>query len=217
MDLANFIEHTNLKPNATPEDIKKLVDEAIKYNFFGVCVNPVYVKMASDLIKESGKDIKVVCVVNFPLGANKLETTLFQIEEALEDGADEIDTVINIGAIKAGNYKLVADELSAQKKACGDKNLKVILETDLLNSAEIKVACLNCMTAGVDFVKTSTGFVKDGVGATVENVKLMYNTVSKKGIKIKASGGIKSRLSALDLVNAGASRLGTSSGVLIVQ
>ena len=217
MDLANYIEHTNLKPNATPEDIKKLVDEAVKYNFFGVCVNPIYVKLASDLVKESGKDIKVVCVVNFPLGANKLKTTLFQIEEALEDGADEIDTVINIGAIKSGNYKLVADELSAQKKACGNKNLKVILETDLLNSAEIKVACLNCMTAGVDFVKTSTGFVKDGVGATVENVKLMYNTVSKTGIKVKASGGIKSRLSALDLVNAGASRLGTSSGVLIVQ
>jgi len=217
MELARYIEHTNLKPNATEDDIKKLVSEAIQYNFFGICVNPIYVKLAHDLVKQSGKDIKVVCVVNFPLGANKLSTTIFQIEEAIEDGADEIDTVINIGAIKAGNYKLVADELLEQKKACKDKNLKVILETDLLNPAEIKVACLNCMTAGVDFVKTSTGFVKDGTGATVENVKLMYNTVSKKGIGVKASGGIKSRLFATDLVNAGASRLGTSSGVSIVQ
>lgn len=217
MELARYIEHTNLKPNATEDDIKKLVSEAIQYNFFGICVNPIYVKLAHDLVKQSGKDIKVVCVVNFPLGANKLSTTIFQIEEAIEDGADEIDTVINIGAIKAGNYKLVADELLEQKKACKDKNLKVILETDLLNPAEIKVACLNCMTAGVDFVKTSTGFVKDGTGATVENVKLMYNTVSKKGIGVKAAGGIKSRLFATDLVNAGASRLGTSSGVSIVQ
>ena len=217
MNLANYIEHTNLKPNATEEDIKKLVGEAIQYDFFGVCVNPIYVKLAHDLIKNSGKDIKVVCVVNFPLGANKLTTTLFQIEEAIEDGADEIDTVINIGAIKAGNYKLVADELTEQKKACGDKKLKVILETDLLNSAEIKVACLNAMTAGVDFVKTSTGFVKDGVGATVENVKIMYNTVAKKGIQVKAAGGIKSKLTAIDLINAGATRLGTSSGVMLVQ
>ncbi|MDO5437971.1 MAG: deoxyribose-phosphate aldolase [bacterium] len=217
MELSKFIEHTNLKPDAAPEDIKKLVDEAVSYDFFGVCVNPIYVKLAHDLIKESGKDIKVVCVVNFPLGANKLSTTVAQIKEAIEDGADEIDTVINIGAVKAGNYKLVADELSEQKKACGDKNLKVILETDLLNSAEIKVACLNCMTANVDFVKTSTGFVKDGVGAKVEDVKLMYNTVSKKGIGVKASGGIKSKLTAIDLINAGASRLGTSSGVQIAQ
>lgn len=217
MELSKFIEHTNLKPDAAPEDIKKLVDEAVSYDFFGVCVNPIYVKLAHDLIKESGKDIKVVCVVNFPLGANKLSTTVAQIKEAIEDGADEIDTVINIGAVKAGNYKLVADELSEQKKACGDKNLKVILETDLLNSAEIKVACLNCMTANVDFVKTSTGFVKDGVGAKVEDVNLMYNTVSKKGIGVKASGGIKSKLTAIDLINAGASRLGTSSGVQIAQ
>ena len=217
MELAKYIEHTNLKPNATTDDIKKLVNEAIENDFLGVCVNPIHVKLAHDLIKASGKDIKVVCVVNFPLGANKLSTTIFQIEEAIEDGADEIDTVINVGAVKEGNYKLVADELSEQKHACKDKKLKVILETDLLSPAEIKVACLNCMTAGVDFVKTSTGFVKDGVGATVENVKLMYNTVSKKGIKVKAAGGIKSKLSAIDLINAGAERIGTSSGVIIVR
>lgn len=217
MELAKYIEHTNLKPNASQDDIKKLVQEAVQYGFYGVCVNPVYVKLAHNLIKDSNKDIKVICVVNFPLGANSLSTTIFQIEEAIENGADEIDTVINIGAIKSGNYKLVADELTEQKKACKDKKLKVILETDLLNSAEIKVACLNCMTANVDFVKTSTGFVKDGVGATVENVKLMYQTVAKKGMGVKAAGGIKSKLAAMDLINAGASRLGTSSGVLIVS
>lgn len=217
MELQKYIEHTNLKPDATPSDIEKLVSEAVEFDFFGVCVNPLYVKLASDLIKKSEKDIKVVCVVNFPLGANKINSTISQIKEAIQDGADEIDTVINIGAVKAGNYKQVADELILQKEACRDKKLKVILETDLLTPAEIKVACLNCMTANVDFVKTSTGFVKDGVGAKVEDVKLMYNTVSKKGIGVKAAGGIKSKLYALDLINAGASRLGTSSGVQIIR
>ncbi len=217
MELAKYIEHTNLKPDATADDIKKLVEEAIQYGFFGVCVNPVYVKLAKSLIEESNKDIKVVCVVNFPLGANKVNTTINQIKEAIADGADEIDTVINIGAIKSGNYKQAADEITLQKQAAGDKNLKVILETDLLTPAEIKVACLNCVAAGANFVKTSTGFVKNGVGATVENVKLMYSSVAKRNIGVKASGGIKSKLMALDLISAGAARLGTSSGVQIVQ
>lgn len=217
MELAKYIEHTNLKPDAAPADIEKLVSEAVEFNFFGVCVNPMYVKLAKDLILKSGKDIKVVCVVNFPLGANKINTTLSQIKEAISDGADEIDTVINIGAVKSGNYKLAADEIFLQKNACGDKKLKVILETDLLTPAEIKVACLNCVTSNADFVKTSTGFVKDGTGATVENVKLMYSSVAKRGIGVKASGGIKSKLAALDLIASGASRLGTSSGVQLVQ
>ncbi len=212
MELSKYIEHTNLKPEATKNDIEKLVAEAIQYDFFGVCVNPVYVAFAKELIKKSGKDIKVICVVNFPLGANKIDTTLLQIKDAIEDGADEIDTVINIGAIKEGNYKKAADELILQKQACKDKILKVILETDLLSQPEIKVACLNCITAGVDFVKTSTGFVKGGIGATVENVKLMYNTVSGRGLKVKAAGGIKSKLSALDLIASGAERIGTSAG-----
>ncbi len=217
MELSKYIEHTNLKPDATSDDIKRLVSEALDFGFFGVCVNPIYVKLAHDLILNSGKDVKVICVVNFPLGANKISTTVSQINEAIKDGADEIDTVINIGAIKSGNYKLAADEIVLQKSACGNKPLKVILETDLLSSAEIKVACLNCVTAGADFVKTSTGFVKDGVGATVENVKLMYQTVARNGLKVKAAGGIKSKLAALDLIAAGASRLGTSSGVQLVQ
>ena len=217
MELSKYIEHTLLKPDATPYDIEKLVGEAVQYNFFGVCVNPCYVKLAKELVLKSGKDIKVVCVVNFPLGANKVNTTVAQIKEAIEDGADEIDTVINIGAVKSGNYKQAADELALQKQAAGDKILKVILETDLLTPAEIKVACLNCVTANVDFVKTSTGFVKDGVGATVENVRIMYQTVAKKNIKVKAAGGIKSKLMAFDLINSGAERLGTSAGVQLVM
>lgn len=217
MELSRYIEHTNLKPDAVPDDIKKLVDEAVKYDFFGVCINPCYVSLARKLVDESKKDIKVVCVVNFPLGANKINTTISQIKEAITDGADEIDTVINLGAVKSGNYKLAADEISMQKQAAGDKKLKVILETDLLTSAEIKVACLNCVTSNADFVKTSTGFVKGGIGATVENVKLMYSSVAKRNIGVKASGGIKSKLLALDLIAAGASRLGTSSGVQLVQ
>ena len=115
MELAKYIEHTNLKPDATADDIKNLDEEAIQYGFFGVCVNPVYVKLAKSLIEESNKDIKVVCVVNFPLGANKVNTTINQIKEAIADGADEIDTVINIGAIKSGNYKQAADEITLQK------------------------------------------------------------------------------------------------------
>lgn len=217
MELAKYIEHTNLSPAATPDDIKKLVEEAAQYGFFGVCVNPVYVRWAKELIKRTNKDIKVVCVVNFPLGSNRLSTTVAQIKDAVMDGADEIDTVINISAIKSGNYKLMADELSAQKRAANGKILKAILETDLLTGAEIKIACLNCMTSGADFVKTSTGFVKNGAGATVENVKLMYQTVAKKGLGVKASGGVKSKLAALDLINAGATRIGTSSGVQICQ
>ena len=217
MELSQYIEHTILKPTATPDDIKKLVEEACKHNFLGVCVNPCYVKLAKDLVKEANKDIKVVCVVNFPLGSNKVSTTIQQIEEAIIDGADEIDTVINIGAIKAGNYKQVADELVLQKEACKDKVLKVILETDLLTSAEIKVACLNCMTANVDFVKTSTGFVKGGVGAQVEDVKLMYETVKDAGLEVKASGGVRDIEKAKLVIEKGASRIGTSSSIKIVE
>ncbi|MCD8024773.1 MAG: deoxyribose-phosphate aldolase [Candidatus Gastranaerophilales bacterium] len=217
MDLAKYIEHTKLSPSATPEDIKLLVEEAIYYGFLGVCVNPQYVKFAADLIKEKNARTKVISTVNFPLGANKINTTLSQIEDAIKDGADEIDTVINIGALKAGNCKQASDELILQREASKGKILKVILETDLLTGAEIKIACLNCVSANVDFVKTSTGFVKDGIGATVENVKLMYQTVGKKGIGVKAAGGIKSKLLAYDLINAGATRLGTSSGVQLMK
>lgn len=219
MDIAKYIEHTLLKPGATEADIKKLIDEAFEYKFFGVCINPNFVKCARKYIDENKEkgDVKLVSVVNFPLGTNSMDTTLVQVHEAINEGADEIDTVINISAIKMGDYKRVSDEIKSTKNVCGKHNLKVILEVDLLTRDEIKKACLNCITAGADFVKTSTGFLKNGLGATKENIRLMSETVSRRGLGVKASGGIRTRVQAIDLIEAGADRLGTSSGVAIVK
>lgn len=211
----NYIEHTLLKPEASREDIKTLILEAKEYSFFGVCTNPCYVSYARELIGNS--DIKLVSVVNFPLANNVIDTTLYQTELALKMGADEIDTVINLSELKNKNYKKVADDIRRTKEICKDKNLKVIIETDLISKEEIKIACKCASEGGADFVKTSTGFVKNGTGAKVEDVKLMYETVSPLGMKVKASGGIKTYTQALELINAGASRLGTSSGVDIVK
>ena len=166
--------------------------------------------------KEKG-NVKLVTVVNFPLGTNSMDTTMVQVHEAVNEGVDEIDTVINLSAIKMGDYKKVSDEIKIQKGICDKRNLKVILEVDLLTRDEIKKACLNCITAGADFVKTSTGFLKDGLGATTENIRLMSDTVSRRGMGVKASGGIRTRVQAIDLINAGADRLGTSSGVAMVK
>ena len=219
MDIAKYIEHTLLKPGATESDIKKLNDEALEYKFFGICINPNFVKCARKYLDENKDrgDVKLVTVVNFPLGTNSMDTTLVQVHEAINEGADEIDTVINISAIKMGDYKRVSDEIKSTKNVCGKHNLKVILEVDLLTRDEIKKACLNCITAGADFVKTSTGFLKNGLGATTENIRLMSETVSRRGLGVKASGGIRTRVQAIDLIEAGADRLGTSSGVAIVK
>ncbi len=215
MELAKYIEHTLLKPTATIEDITTLVEEAVKYGFFGVCINPAHVRHAKNIT--SGTDIKVVTVVNFPLGANAIDTTLVQTHQALSDGADEIDTVINLGALKEGDYKKVTDDIRATKNICSNNILKVILETDLLTNDEIKKACLACVSGGADFVKTSTGFVKNGLGARTDFVRLMAQTVERRGMGVKASGGIKTRFQATELIEAGATRLGTSSGVAIVS
>ena len=215
MELAKYIEHTLLKPTATEKQIKKLVQEGLKYKFFGVCINPVYVKHAKNVA--AGEDLKIVTVVNFPLGANAIDTTLVQTHQALSDGADEIDTVINLGALKEGDYKRVTDDIRATKNICQEHNLKVILETDLLTNDEIKKACLACISAGADFVKTSTGFVKNGLGARPDFVRLMAQTVERRGMGVKASGGITTRFQAKELIEAGATRLGTSSGVAIVD
>lgn len=215
MTLNNYIEHTILKPNTTDDDIKKLVSDAIKYDFFGICINPYYISYAKNLLEN--KNIKIVTVVNFPLASNTIETTLFQTEQALKLGADEIDTVLNISELKNKNYKKVTSDIKKTKEICANHNLKVILETDLLDKDEIKSACLCAVEAGANFVKTSTGFVKNGIGATVENVKLMFDTVSSYGLGVKASGGIKDYKKAKDLIEAGAQRLGTSSGVEIMQ
>ena len=214
-NLNNYIEHTLLKQDAVKEDFEKLFQEAKEHKFLGVCINPAYVKMAKDAL--DGTDVKVVTVIGFPLGANKTEVKAFEASCAAADGADEIDMVINVSGLKNKDYDFVRDDIRAVKIACGNVPLKVILETDLLNKEEIKKACELSVEAGADFVKTSTGFVKNGVGAKEEDVKLMYETVASHGLKVKASGGIRDKQAAEKMIKAGASRLGTSSGVKIVQ
>ena len=214
MELNNYIEHTLLKQDATKQDLEKLLEEAKTYNFKGVCVNPFNVAGAKKYLKDT--DVKVVTVVGFPLGASLPEVKAFEAQKAVQDGADEIDMVINVSKLKDKDYDYIKEDISTVKKSCGDNILKVILETDLLTKEEIKKACELCIEAKANFVKTSTGFVKNGVGAKVDDVKLMAETVKPHGLSVKASGGIRDREKALALIEAGADRLGTSSGVAIV-
>ena len=214
-NIEKHIEHTLLKQDATKQELEKLFEEAKKYRFKGVCVNPCNVKFAKEVLKDT--EVNIVTVIGFPLGANVSEVKAFETKLAIQDGADEIDMVINVSALKNGDYDLVKDDIKKVKAACGTHPLKVILETDLLEKDEIKKACELCVEAKADFVKTSTGFVKNGVGAKVEDVELMYKTVSPYGLKVKASGGIRDKEKALQMLNAGAERLGTSSGVAIVS
>ena len=214
-NLNKHIEHTLLKQDAKQEDFIKFFNEAKDHHFLGVCINPAYVKLAKENLKNS--DVKIVTVIGFPLGANRSDVKAFETTKAVEDGADEIDMVINVTAIKNKNYNFVLNDIKAVKAACQNKPLKVILETDLLEKDEIKKACELCVEAKADFVKTSTGFVKNGVGAKAEDVKLTYETVSPFGLKVKASGGIRDKEAALKMLEAGAERLGTSSGVKIVS
>lgn len=213
--LNNYIEHTLLKQDATENDLIRLFEEAKENNFFGVCVNPCYVKLAKKYLK--GSDVKIVTVIGFPLGANLTEVKVFETKKAIADGADEIDMVINGTKLKEKNKDFIVNEIKAVKEVCEGHNLKVIIETDLLNSEEMVRACEYSILGGADFVKTSTGFVKGGVGAKAEDVKLMFETVKDAGLQVKASGGIRDKQTALDMINAGAVRLGTSSGVKIVN
>ena len=213
-NLNKHIEHTLLKQDAKLEDFIKLFNEAKAHKFLGVCINPAYVKLAKENLKDN--DVKVVTVIGFPLGANRSDVKAFEASKAVEDGADEIDMVINVTAIKNKDYDFVVNDIKAVKAACKDKPLKVILETDLLEKDEIKKACELCVEAKADLVKTSTGFVKGGVGAKAEDVKLMYETVSPYGLKVKASGGIRDKETAVKMIEAGAERIGTGSGVKIV-
>ena len=218
MNLNKYIEHTLLKQDATKAEVTKLLEEACKYDFLGVCVNPCNVSFAKQFLKDNGKsDIKVVTVIGFPLGQTTTESKILETVDEEKNGADEIDMVINGGRLKDGEYDYITDEISKIKAACQSHNLKVILETDLLSKEEIKTACELCIKGGADFVKTSTGFVKNGVGAKVEDVKLMYETVKDAGLQVKASGGIRDKETAVRMIEAGASRLGTSSGVKIVS
>lgn len=215
MELNKYVEHTLLKQDARKEDLIKLFEEAKEYKFLGVCINPCYVGLAKENLQDS--DVKIVTVIGFPLGANTTETKIFETINAIRDGADEIDMVINVTKLKDCEEDFIVDEIRGVKAACQGRNLKVILETDLLTKEEIQLACELCIKAGADFVKTSTGFVKNGVGAKVEDVKLMYETVSLSGLQVKASGGIRDKETAIEMIKAGAVRLGTSSGVKIVQ
>lgn len=213
--MKNYIEHTLLKQDASENELLNLFNEAKENNFFGVCINPCYVKLAKEKLLNT--NIKVVTVIGFPLGANTTEVKVFETQKAIDDGADEIDMVINVTWLKDKKYDLIKKEIKNIKEACKNHYLKVILETDLLTKAEIKKACELCVESGADLVKTSTGFVKNGVGAKVEDVELMYNTVKSHGLLVKASGGIRDKETAEKMIKAGASRLGTSSGVKIVQ
>ncbi len=214
-NLNKHIEHTLLKQDAKLEDFIKLFEEAKEHKFLGVCINPAYVKLAKENLL--GSDVKIVTVVGFPLGANRSDVKAFETSKAVEDGADEIDMVLNVSKLKDKDFDFIINDIKTVKTACKDKPIKVILETDLLSKEEIKKACELCIEAKADFVKTSTGFVKNGVGAKAEDVKLMFETVSPYGLKVKASGGIRDKEAALKMLEAGAERLGTSSGVKIVS
>ncbi len=210
-EVARYIDHTLLKPEAKPEDIEKLCKEAVEYGFFSVCVNPVYVKLASDKLKNT--DVKVATVIGFPLGATPPEVKAFEAQKALEDGADEFDMVIPIGLLKAGDYDSVYKHIKAVVDAVKGKTVKVIIETCLLTDDEKKKACEISVKAGAHFVKTSTGFSTGG--AKVEDVKLMRSVVGPN-FGVKASGGIRTFEDAVKMIEAGANRIGTSSGVKIV-
>ena len=211
-NIASYIDHTMLAPQATVSQIRKLCEEAVKYHFASVCVNSCHVALCAELLKGTG--VNVCTVVGFPLGAMSTKAKAFEAECAVADGAVEIDMVINVGALKDENWTFVEDDIRAVKKACGGKLLKVILETCLLTDDEIVRACQLAEAAGADYVKTSTGFSKGG--ATAEAVSLMRKTVGDR-LGVKASGGIRDRESALTMIEAGASRLGCSAGVKIME
>ena len=211
MEINKFIDHTILKATATKEDVKKLCDEAKEYGFYSVCVNGANVEYAFSQVKDS--DVKVAAVVGFPLGAMATDTKVFEAKKAIEDGASEIDMVINIGALKDKDYGLVENEIRKIKEAIGSNVLKDIIETCYLTDEEKVKACELSVNAKADFVKTSTGFGTGG--ATFEDVELMKKTVGDKA-EVKASGGVKDLETAKKYIELGATRLGTSSGIAIV-
>jgi deoxyribose-phosphate aldolase len=213
MNLAQYIEHTNLSPVLTIKDIDKLVEEAKQFGFLGVCVPPFWVKRAQ---REIGKEkIILVTVAGFPLGYNMTETKLDEMQRAIDNGADEIDVVWNITSFKTGIPWTKIEIARCSKLAHeNSKLLKLIIETAYLSGPEIEQACKICADAGVDFVKTSTGFAP--AGATAENIRLMKKTLPPN-VGIKASGGIKTYTQAMEMIQAGADRIGTSSGISIVE
>ncbi|MFC5542097.1 MAG: deoxyribose-phosphate aldolase [Bacilli bacterium] len=211
-NFASLIDHTLLKPDATEDQIKQLCEEAKKYRFASVCVNPCWVKYCKSLLQDTS--VKVCTVIGFPLGATTTATKVFETAEAIEQGADEIDMVINIGFLKARDYERVKDEMKQVVDAASNRIVKVIIETCLLTDEEKVKACQLAVEAGAAFVKTSTGFSSGG--ATVEDVALMRKTVGEQ-MGVKASGGIRNLSDMIKMMEAGANRIGTSSGVKIIE
>ncbi len=212
MEFNKYIDHTNLKAFISKKDIEQLCDEALKYDFASVCVNPYYVSLVNELLIRS--KVKVCTVVGFPLGQNTKEVKLYEAKLALEEGADEIDMVINIAALKDKYYDYVKDEIKSIREITNNKILKVIIETCYLNDEEIIIMTNICNELGVDFIKTSTGFGTDG--ARIEDVELINKHRNEK-LQIKASGGIKTHNQALEFINKGATRIGTSNGIKIME
>ena len=212
MNYNKMIDHTVLKADTTKETVKRIFDEAIEYGFASVCINPCHVSYAADYLKDS--DVKVCTVIGFPLGATTTATKAFEVKEAIANGADEIDMVMNIGALKDQNTDYVFHDIKAVVEAAQGKIVKVILETCLLTEDEIVKACQICQEAGADFVKTSTGFSTRG--ATIEDVKIMKATVGDS-MKVKAAGGVRTYDDMVKIVEAGADRIGTSAGCSLVE
>ncbi|MEO0098439.1 MAG: deoxyribose-phosphate aldolase [candidate division WOR-3 bacterium] len=211
-NLSKFIDHTYLKPEATEGDIRRVVKEAIEYNFATVFVAPSWTKLAKELLKGSG--VKLGCPIGFPFGASATETKIFEAKKALADGAEELDMVINIGRLKSGDYQYVEREIKEVVKAVKPILIKIIIETGYLTDEEKIKVSLIAKEAGADFVKTSTGILT--TGAKVEDIRLLKKVLGDYP-KIKASGGIRDYKTCLELIEAGAERIGTSSGVKIME
>ncbi|MDV5973413.1 UNVERIFIED_CONTAM: deoxyribose-phosphate aldolase [Streptococcus canis] len=212
MNINKYIDHTLLKADSVQSQLDQLIDEAKMYDFASVCVNPSWVAYAAEALKDS--DVKVCTVVGFPLGATTSATKVFETKDAIANGADEIDMVINIGLLKQGDDQAVENDMRAVVEASGDKLVKVIIEACLLTDEEKVRACQLAVKAGVDFVKTSTGFSTGG--ATISDVKLMRQTVGPD-IGVKAAGGARSFEDVMAFIEAGATRIGTSAGVTIMK
>ncbi|RIL34779.1 deoxyribose-phosphate aldolase [Staphylococcus gallinarum] len=212
MNYAKYIDHTLLKPEATKDQIDKLILEAKEYNFKSICINPTHVQYAAEQLTDS--DVLVCTVIGFPLGATTTETKIFETEDVIKKGASEVDMVINIGALKDGNYDLVQKDIEGVVGAANGKTVKVIIETCLLTDEEKVKASELSKAVGADFVKTSTGFA--GGGATPEDVKLMKDTVGD-ALEVKASGGVRNLEDFNKMIEAGATRIGASAGIQIIQ
>ena len=212
MNYNKMIDHTVLKADTPIETVKRICDEAIEYGFASVCINPCHVAYCADYLKDS--DVNVCTVIGFPLGANTSAVKAFETKDAIANGADEIDMVMNIGALKDKNYDLVRDDVKAVVEAANGTLVKVILETCLLTEDEIKKACELCVEAKADYVKTSTGFSTRG--ATIEDVQIMKAAVQGKA-KVKAAGGVRTHEDMVKIVEAGADRIGTSAGCSLVE